>query len=143
VASRFVVAAMDELVAAGRLPAPREVLPTIGAPVEAIEVGGKPSPACRYGVGVVTALEWDGYFRAWRVDLKFDGPTGGWCGYPMLGTHAFPHAIHVIGSDERPISSMTPAEITELAEIRRQEFWRNIDPASGLTDPSGIVRPRQ
>jgi hypothetical protein len=31
---------------------------------------------------------------------------------------------------------MTPTEIEELHEQRRQEFWRNIDPATGLTDPS-------
>jgi hypothetical protein len=31
---------------------------------------------------------------------------------------------------------MTPTEIEKLHEQRRQEFWRNSDPASGLSDPS-------
>jgi hypothetical protein len=92
-------------------------------------------------VGVVTALEWDWIFRSWRVDVKFDQPTGGWCGYPILGTHTFPFDVHVIGNSDRPFSDMSPDEIKTLHEVRRQQFWREINPASGLHDPSGIVKP--
>jgi hypothetical protein len=135
--------AIEQVIAAGILPAPRTELPTIGARVETIEVGGKPPPSCRYGVGIVTALEWDFIFRSWRVNVKFDQPTGGWCGYPILGTNTFPFAVHVIGSSERPFSDMSPNEIKVLHEIRRQQFWREINPASGLSDPSGIVRSNE
>ena len=138
-----VASAIEQVIAAGVLPAPKAKLPTIGAGVETMEIGGKPPPACRYGVGVVTALEWDWYFRSWRVEVKFDQRTGGWCGYPILGTHTFPYGLHVIGSSERPFSDMSPDEITVLHEIRRQQFWRDIDPASGLRDPSGFVKPHE
>lgn len=132
--------AIERVIAAGILPSPKSELPMVGSRVETMEVGGKPPPACRYGVGVVKALEWDFVFRCWRVDVKFDQPTGGWCGYPTLGTHTFPHCVHVIGSSERPFSDMSPDEIKTLHEVRRQQFWREIDPASGLHDPSGIVK---
>lgn len=135
--------AIEQAIAAGVLPAPKTELPTVGARVETMAVGGKPPPACRYGVGVVTALEWDFIFRSWRVDVKFDQPTGGWCGYPTLGTSTFPLDVHVIGNSERPFSDMTPEEITTLHETRRQQFWREIDPASGLHDPSGSMQPRE
>jgi hypothetical protein len=82
-------------------------------------------------------------FRSWRVDVKFDQPTGGWCGYPILGTHTFPFDVHVIGSSDRPFSDMSPDEIKTLHEVRRQQFWREIDPASGLHDPSGIVKTHE
>jgi hypothetical protein len=135
-----VAAAIEQVIAAGILPAPKTELPIIGTRVETMEVGGKPPPACRYGVGVVTALEWDWIFRSWRVDVRFDQPTGGWCGYPILGTHTFPFCIHVIGNSDQPFSHMTPEEIKMLHEVRRQQFWREIDPATGLHDPSGIVK---
>ena len=132
--------AIEQVIAAGILPAPKTKLPIVGARVETMEVGGKPPPACLYGVGVVMALEWDWIFRSWRVDVKFDQRTGGWCGYPILGTHTFPFDVHVIGSSDRPFSDMSPDEIKTLHEVRRQQFWREIDPASGLHDPSGIVK---
>jgi len=135
-----VASAIEQVIAAGILPAPKTELPIVGARVETMEVGGKPPPACRYGVGVVTALEWDWLFRSWRVDVRFDQPTGGWCGYPILGTHTFPFCIHVIGNSDQPFSHMTPEEIKMLHEVRRQQFWREIDPATGLHDPSGIVK---
>jgi hypothetical protein len=133
--------AIEQVIAAGILPASKTELPIVGTRVETMEVGGKPPPACRYGVGVVTALEWDCFFRCWRVDVKFDQPTGGWCGYPILGTHTFQCDVHVIGSPERPFSDMSPDEIKTLHEVRRQQFWHEIDPATGLHDPSGIVKP--
>lgn len=136
-----VASAIERVIAAGILPAPKTRLPMVGTRVETMEVGGKPPSACRYGVGVVTALEWDWMFRSWRVDVKFDQPTGGWCGYPLLGTHTVPFDVHVIGNSDRPFSDMTPNEIKTLHEARRQQFWREIDPATGLHDPSGIVKP--
>jgi hypothetical protein len=135
-----VASSIERVIAAGILPAPKTELPIVGTRVETMEVGGKPPPACRYGVGVVTALEWDRFFRSWRVDVNFDQPTGGWCGYPILGTHTFPFDVHVIGSSDRPFSDMSPDEIKTLHEVRRQQFWREIHPASGLHDPSGIVK---
>jgi hypothetical protein len=129
--------AIEQVVGAGILPAPKRPLPTVGSRVETMEVGGKPPPACRYGVGVVSALEWDWIFRSWRVEVKFDQPTGGWCGYPILGTHTFPLDVHLIGSGDRPFSDMTPDEIEVLHEVRRQQFWREIDPVSSLHDPRG------
>lgn len=138
-----VACAIDQVVAAGILPAPKRPLPPVGARVETMEVGGKPPPGCRYGVGVIRALEWDWIFRTWRVNVKFDQRTGGWCGYPILGTHTFAWDVYVIGSGETPFSEMTPDEIEALYEVRRQQFWREIDPACGLRDPSRIVKPHE
>jgi len=135
--------AIEQVIAAGILPAPKTELPIVGARVETMEVGGKPAPAGRYGVGVVMALEWDSFFRSWRVDVKFDQPTGGWCGYPILGTHTFPFDVHVIGSSDRPFSDMAPDGMQMLLEARRQQFWREIDPATGPHDPSGIVNTHE
>jgi hypothetical protein len=59
-----VASAIEQVIVAGILPAPKTELPIIGTRVETMEVGGKPPPACRYGVGVVTALEWDSTFRS-------------------------------------------------------------------------------
>ena len=138
-----VASAIDQVVAAGILPAPKRLLPPVGTRVETMEVGGKPPPACRYGVGVVQTLEWDWIFRTWRVGVKFDQRTGGWCGYPILSTHTFPWDVRVIGSGDRPFSEMTPDQIEAFHEVRRQQFWREIDPASGLHDPSGIVKSHE
>jgi hypothetical protein len=60
-----------------------------------------------------------------------------------LGTRTFPFDVHVIGSSERPFSDMTPDDIGALHGFRRHQFWREIDPASGLHDPSGIVKPHE
>jgi hypothetical protein len=138
-----VASAIERVIKAGILPAPKTELPMVGTRVETMEVGGKPPPACRYGIGVVTTLAWDCIFRCWRVDVKFDQPTGGWCGYPILGTHTFQHCVHVIGSPDRPFSDMSLDEIKTLHEVRRQQFWREIDPATGLHDPSGIVKSHE
>ena len=135
--------AIDRLVAARVLPAPTLPLPGIGARVEAMELGGKPPPACRYGVGVVRALEWDSYFREWRGEAAYDRRTGGWDGYPILGTSAFWWQVHVNGSDEMPFSEMTPDKIEALYQVRRLLYSRDIDPDFGLSDPSGIVPPRE
>ena len=69
--------------------------------------------------------------RTWRVDVAHDPPTG-----MYLGIVTFPYCVQLVGGPERPFSSMTPTEIEELHEQRRKDFWRNIDPATGLTDPS-------
>src|SRR5664280_109296 len=58
-----VTPAIKQVIAAGIIPAPKTELPIVGSRVETMEVGGKPPSACRYGVGVVTALEWDCIFR--------------------------------------------------------------------------------
>jgi hypothetical protein len=68
--------------------------------------------------------------------VALDQPAGTYYGQPVKGTQTCMYGIHVIGGPERPFSSMTPTEIEELHEQRRKEFWRNIDPATGLTDPS-------
>jgi hypothetical protein len=99
-------------------------LPLVGDRVETIEVGGKPSPVCRYGVGIVEAIRWDGVFHSWRVLVRFESRTGGWCGYPILGTDTFPWLVHIIGGGGRPFSDMTPDEIWELYLQRRQENLR-------------------
>jgi hypothetical protein len=96
-------------------------LPSVGDRVETVEVGGKPSPACRYGVGTVNEIWWDDVFNSWRVSVRFDSRTGGWCGYPILGTHTFPWLVHIIGGEERPFSDMAPDEIWALYLQRRQE----------------------
>jgi len=135
--------AIDRLVTARVLPAPTRPLPGIGARVEAMALGGKPPPACCYGVGVVRALEWDSYFREWRVEVKYDQRTGGWYGYPILGTSAFCWQVHVIGSGETPFSDMTPDEIEALYQVRRLLYSQDIDPDCGLGDPPGIVPPHE
>ena len=114
----------------------RRPLPRIGARVEVMVVGAKPGPRAKYGVGVVSGIDWDSVFRTWRVVVRFDEPAGTYFGRPIRGSRTFPGNVHVVGADERPFSSMTPMEIEELHEVRRKEFWRNIDPATGLTDPS-------
>ena len=63
--------------------------------------------------------------------MAHDPPTG-----MYLGIVTFPYCVQLVGGPERPFSSMTPTEIEELHEQRRKDFWRNIDPATGLTDPS-------
>jgi hypothetical protein len=93
-------------------------------------VGAKPGPRSKYGVGVVTGIDWDSLFRTWRVGVKYDEPAGTYFGRPIRGSSTFPGNVHVVGTDERPFSSMTPTEIEELHEVRRREFWRNIDPAT-------------
>lgn len=135
--------AIDRLVAARVLPVPTRPLPGIGARVEAMALGGKPPPACRYGVGVVRALEWDSYFREWRIDVTYDRRTGGWYGYPILGTSAFWWQVHVIGSGETPFSEMTPDEIEALYQVRRLLYSRDIDPDCGLSDSPGIGPPHE
>ena len=136
-------AAIGRAVAAGILPAPKSGLPEVGARVETMALGGKPSPACRYGVGEVRALQWDSYFREWRVEVAFDRRTGGWYGHPILGASAFWWQVHVIGSGETPFSEMTPDKIEALYQVRRLLFWSDIDPDCGISDPTGIVPPHE
>ena len=93
-------------------------------------VGGKPGPRSKYGVGVVTGIAWDSFFRTWRVFVKFDEPAGTYCGSPIRAFSTFPGNVHVVGADERPFSSMTPTELVELHEVRRQELWRHIGPVT-------------
>jgi hypothetical protein len=138
----FVTGALDQVVSSGSLPAPREPLPPIGTKVEEIMTGGKPPPPSLYAVGVVESFEWDSSFRTWRVHVVFDSYAGKFYGNPIKGSSTFPWLLHVIGSEERPLSTMTPAEIEDLYQERRDEFWRTIDPKAGLSDPAGRVPPR-
>jgi hypothetical protein len=62
----FLGDAVTRVVAAGLLPPPSEPVPPFGTRVEAMVVGGKPGPACKYGVGIVKGQEWDSVFRVWR-----------------------------------------------------------------------------
>jgi hypothetical protein len=133
---RFLTLAAEQVCAAGILPRPREELAPFGDRVEVMRVGGKPPPRSRYHIGTVKGHEWDSVFRTWRVHVALDQPAGTYYGQPVKGIAAFPNAVQLVGGPERPFSSMTPTEIEELHEQRRKEFWRNIDPASGLTDPS-------
>lgn len=139
---RFLELAVAQVVDAGILPAPRMPLLSVCTEVEAIMVGGKPGPASKYGAGVVQGYSWDSVFRIWRIEVVFSPPAGCYYGRPIRGSSTFVEMLHVVGSGERPLSTMTPAEIESLYEIRRQAFWRAIDPASGLSDPAGIVPPR-
>ena len=126
--SSFLQSAYEEVCSAGRLPRPRTELPAIGAHVEVPDVFGKPSPACRFGVGVVSAYEWwspleldDGrsFDGSWKVGVTYNEPTGGWCGLPTLGTVISPQLVYVIGSSPgRPYSQMSPSEIEVMFETR-------------------------
>jgi hypothetical protein len=133
---QFLNAAVRHVCSKGRLPRSRTELPAIGVRAEAMVVGGKPSPQKRYGTGTVTGLGWDSVFRCWRVNIRFDEQSGAFFGFPIMGTSTFPFCVHVVGGADRPFSSMTPTDIEELHETRRQEFWRDIDPLAGLTDPA-------
>ena len=149
---QFLGKAVEQVCAAGLLPRSRDQLPPFGTRVEAMVVGGKPGPEGRYGTGTVKGHSWDCLFHTWRVAVTFYEPAGYYCGAPIRGTSTFPSMVHVIGSDERPFSTMTPAEIEALHEKRRlefwrspgptaslkerQEFWRNLDAAARTTDPS-------
>jgi hypothetical protein len=64
------------------------------------------------------------------VAVAHDPPTG-----MYLSIVPLPHEVQLVGGPERPFSSMTPTEIEELHEQRRQER-RKSDPVTGLTDPS-------
>lgn len=133
---KFLGGALQHVCAAGLLPRSRDKLPSFGTRVEAMVIGGKPVLRRKYGTGTVSHLSWDSVFRTWRVGVQFDETVGYWCGMPIKGVSTFPNQIHVIGSPERPFSEMTLPELDALHEKRRQEFWRNVDPASGLSDPS-------
>jgi hypothetical protein len=128
---RFLTSATEQVCAAGLLPRPREELAPFGARVEVMRVGGKQRPRSRYSTGTVTGHQWISVDRRWRVTVALDPPTGRY-----LSIVPLTHAVQLVGGPERPLSSMTQTEIEELHELRRQQFWRNIDPATGLTDPS-------
>jgi hypothetical protein len=128
---RFLTIATEQVCAAGLLPHPREEIAAFEARVEVMRVGGKPPPPSRYSTGTVKGQWWDSVFRRWRVDVALDPPVGRY-----LGIVTWMYDVQLVGGPERPFSSMTPTEIEELHEQRRKGFWRNIDPASGLTDPS-------
>lgn len=133
---KFLGEALEQVCAAGILPRSRDELPSFGTRVEAMVIGGKPVLRRKYGTGTVFKLGWDSVFRTWRVGVQFDETVGYWCGMPINGVSAFPNQIHVIGSTERPFSEMTLPELDALHEERRQEFWRNVDPATGMSDPA-------
>src|SRR5664279_856809 len=61
----------------------RRPLPRIGARVEVMVVGAKPGPRAKYGVGVVSGIDWDSVFRTWRVVVRFDEPAGTYYGGPI------------------------------------------------------------
>jgi hypothetical protein len=133
---RFLTLATEQVCAAGLLPRPREELAPFGARVEVMRAGGKPPPPSRYGTGTVNGHTWVSSCRTWHVHVALDQPAGTYCGQPVKGTQTCMYDIQLVGGPDRSFSSMTPTEIEELHELRRKEFWRNIDPASGLTDPS-------
>lgn len=117
----FVEEAMEQVCTAGLLPRPKGPLPSLGARVEAMVVGGKPGPKNKYGTGRVTGCSWDAIFRTWRIGVVFDEPAGFYYGNPITGTSTFPNMVRVIGGPERLFSTMTPAEIEELyQEVRLQ-----------------------
>jgi hypothetical protein len=43
---------------------------------------------------------------------------------PILGTDTFSWMVHVVGSGERPFSTMTPREIEELYLVRQRASTR-------------------
>jgi len=94
--------------------------------VEVMVVGGKPGPRSKFGVGVVGGIEWDSLFGTWSVMVKLNERAGKHYGSPIRSSSTLPGNVHVVGADERPFSSMTPAEIVELHEIRRQELRSHI-----------------
>ncbi len=134
-----VVAVADgahQVVARGLLPAPTHELPRLGARVETIEIGGRPSPAGRYGVGTVTSLSWSHGSATWRVHVEFDHCTGGWQGYPIYGTDTFVWMVHVIDSDEPPFSQMSPDAIERLYHSRQSQFAAAPAPARPAPAPA-------
>ena len=130
----FLGEAVDRVCAAGLLPRPDTPLPPCGTRVEAMVVGGKPGPRSKYGTGTVKGHSWDGVFYTWRVEVGFDQPAGSYYGSPIWGASTFPNLVHVIGSRDRPFSTMTPAEVEALHEERRLEFWRRPGPAAYLEE---------
>jgi len=118
----YIPDAVKQVIAAGILPETSRALPDIRTRVQTIELGGKPGPTCRYGVGTVTKLTWDRTVNSWRVHVEFDHATGGMYGYPIYATSTFAWMVHVIGSDEQPFSEMTPLEIGRLYEERRLQL---------------------
>src|SRR5579863_4715288 len=94
-------------------------LPAPGTRVEAIPLGGKPGPKSKYATGVVRGCVWDSIFNTGRLEVIFDQPAGTYYGQPILRTSTFASMIHIIGSNERPFSTMTPAEIEALYLLRR------------------------
>jgi hypothetical protein len=127
---RFLTSATEQVCAAGLLPRPREELAPFGARVEVMRVGGKQCPRSLYSTGTVTGHQWISVDRRWRVTVAHDPPTR-----MYLSIVPLPHQVQLVGGPERPFSSMTPTEIEELHEQRRQER-RNSDPVTALTDPS-------
>jgi hypothetical protein len=113
-ANQFLTSVQERVCADGRLRHPKTPLPPFGARAEAALVGGKPGPACKYGVGAVTTHGWDSVFLCWRVGITFDEPAGTYYGQPILGTSTFPRLVHVIGEPDRPFSTMTPGEIGDF-----------------------------
>ncbi len=121
-AAELTAAAIATVCAAGSLPEPELALPRIGTRAEAM-VGGKPGPACKYGVGVVSNLAWCAVLRTWQVGVVFDEPAGTHYGNPIGGATVFPCQVHVIGGPGRPFSSMTPDEIVALRDQQRLAGW--------------------
>jgi len=135
-ACRFAKFATREILAAKFIPGPKKDLAPIGTRVEVMRTGGKPPPPNRYSTGTITRHEWDSDCRTWRVDVTLDQPAGTYYGQPVKGVLTNMYGIHVIGGPGRPFSTMTPTEIEQFDEQRRQQFWRNIDPRTRLTDPA-------
>ncbi len=120
--SDFVADAARQVVAAGLLPAPVGVFADLGARVQTMEFGGRPSPQCRYGEGTVTSLSWSRAEQVWRVNVEFDKSTGGWQGFPVYSTSTFPWMVCVVGGGGRAFSEMSPEAIERLYHRRRARY---------------------
>ena|SRR6516165_445046 len=116
--AEFLNSAREQIIDAGRLPAPVLELPAVGARAESVVTSRKPGPDCRYGVGTVTGHEWISLNGGWTIHVTFDQPAGTWCGMPIDGTCSGPELVHVIGGPGRAWSSMTPDEIDAFLKDR-------------------------
>jgi hypothetical protein len=61
-------------------------------------------------------------FGTWRVHVTFASPAGRYYGQPIKRASTFTWMIHVVGSGERPFSSMTPDEIEALYQEQALAF---------------------
>jgi hypothetical protein len=114
--AEFLNSAREQIIDAGRLPAPLVELPPVGTRAESVVTSRKPGPDSRYGMGTVTGHEWISLNGGWNIHVTFDEPAGTWCGMPIHGTCSGLELVHVIGGAGRAWSSMTPDEIDEFLE---------------------------
>lgn len=119
---QFLDQAIVEVTRRGLLPARREPFPPMGAQGEALISGEKPRPSPRWRVGTLVGYSWDGVFRTWRVEVRFDSVAGSWCGSPIRGVSTWPDWVHVIGASDRAFSEMSSAEVDRLIAEPRSPF---------------------